>query len=69
MSEANTQDLVVRKCKVVERGYAEPQVVCEVDWHGRIEDMFLNSLLNELNKTAVYAHGTAVAAQRMKEKR
>lgn len=63
MSEANTQDLVVKKCKVVNRGYAEPQVVCEVDWHGRIEDMFLDSLLNEVNKTAVFADGYAKAAQ------
>jgi len=65
MSEANTQDLVIRKCKVVERGYTEPQVVCEVEWHGRVEDMFLDSLLNEINKTAVFAHGYAQAAQKM----
>jgi hypothetical protein len=66
---ASTNDLVVRKCTVVDRGYTEPQVVCLVEWHGRIEEMFLDSLLNELNKTAVFAHDTAVAAQRMKEKR
>lgn len=66
MSEANTQDLVVKKCKVVDRGYTEPQVVCEVDWHGRTEDMFLDSLLNELNKTAVFAHGYAESLKEAK---
>lgn len=70
MSEANTQDLVVQQCWIAEEDYIHARgVVCQVEWHGQTEKMLLQSILNEINKTSVFAHGTAVVAQRMRKER
>jgi hypothetical protein len=67
---ANTEDLIVKRCWFAEEDYVHARgVVCQIEWHGQTETMPLESILNEINKTSVFAHGTAVAAQRMKEKR
>lgn len=66
LSEANTQDLVVRRCSLaVGKGQLDGtmDVTCEVEWHGQTEEMPIESIMNEINKTAVFAHGFAVAAQ------
>lgn len=69
MPEANTQDLVVKRCWLAEEDYIHARgVQCEVEWHGQTGRMPIESILNEINKTAVFAHGFAVAAQ-LKEKR
>lgn len=58
---ANTQDLQVLECYADRKG----EVTCRVVWQGETRPMPLDSLLNEINKTAVFAHGYAQAAQTM----
>ena len=64
---ANTQDLIVKRCWVEAETFVKAQgIVCEVEWHEQTTKMPLDSILNEINKSAVFAHGIAQAAQKMK---
>jgi len=62
---ANTQDLIVQECSAKPNG----EVTCQVVWQGEIRFLSIEAILNEINKTAVFAHGYAEAAQEMAKRR
>lgn len=62
---ANTQDFNVIECSADRNG----EVTCQVVWQGEKRTMALESIINEVNKTAVFAHGYAMAAQNMAKRK